>query len=217
MKANHSIANQLSLLGSFAETDQNQSGILALPDAEVIIQHHFFHQNESDRIFSRLYQNVAWKQEKTFLYGKQVALPRLTAWYGDTGKNYKYSKIVMEPQPWLPILEYIKSKVEERCGEHFNSVLLNLYRDGRDSIAWHSDDEQELGNNPEIGSLSFGGTRSFRMRHKFQKGIKSNLQLTHGSLLIMRGETQHYWQHQIPKTRKLTQPRINLTFRKILD
>ena len=121
----------------------------------------------------------------------------------------------MNPSPWIPVMEHLKRKLEEVCDEQFNSVLLNLYRSGSDSVAWHSDDEKELGKAPSIASLSFGDTRSFQLRHKFKKDLKLNIKLTHGSLLIMGGETQRYWQHQIPKTRSLVKPRINLTFRKI--
>ena len=189
--------------------------VYELPDAEIAMYPNFFSEDESDRIFADLYESVEWKQEEIFLYGKKIALPRLTAWYGDEGKTYTYSKIKMNPSPWIPVMEHLKRKLEEVCDEQFNSVLLNLYRSGSDSVAWHSDDEKELGKAPSIASLSFGDTRSFQLRHKFKKDLKLNIKLTYGSLLIMGGETQRYWQHQIPKTRSLVNPRINLTFRKI--
>ena len=218
MESSDSTYKQFSLLDDLAEeTDQSQVKAFSLPDAEIIMHHRFFHENESDGILANLYKTVEWKQENTFLYGRKVALPRLTAWYGDQEKSYTYSKIKMKAQPWIPILEHIKFQVEGGCGEKFNSVLLNLYRDGADSIAWHSDDEKELGQNPTIASLSFGDTRSFMLKHKFQKDLKLNIKLTHGSLLIMGGKTQHYWQHQIPKTPASTKPRINLTFRRIFQ
>jgi len=204
---------QFSLFDDPAE--QHQRRVLSLPDADIVTYSNVFSKDESTSIFTDLSENIHWKQEDTFLYGKKVALPRLTAWYGDQGKTYTYSKIKMNPNSLTSILEHIKRQVEEICGESFNSVLLNLYRNGSDSIAWHSDDEKELGENPVIASLSFGETRSFMLRHKFKKELKLNIELTHGSLLIMRGTTQHCWQHQIPKTRSSRKPRINLTFRKI--
>ena len=188
---------------------------LFLPDAEVIMYRDFFNRNESNQIFAELYDTINWKQEVTLLFGKQVTIPRLTAWYGDAGKSYTYSKIKMEPNLWTPTLITIKSKIEAIAGTLFNSVLLNLYRDGKDSVSWHSDDEPELGENPDIGSVSFGGTRRFMLRHKYQKEMKFEIQLTPGSFLLMKGVTQHFWQHQIPKVAKVNEPRINLTFRKV--
>src|SRR5205085_1550841 len=141
-------------------------------------------------------------------------LPRLTAWYGDAGKSYTYSHIAMKSEPWTPILLYIKNRIEEVVEVSFNSVLLNLYRSGKDSVSWHQDNERELGENPVIGSVSFGGIRRFQFRHRLKKDIgKVDLNLTPGSLLIMKGTTQQCWQHQIPKTSKPVLPRINLTFR----
>ncbi|MUG96173.1 alpha-ketoglutarate-dependent dioxygenase AlkB [Scytonema sp. UIC 10036] len=208
--------NQLSLLEEFEKSHHKIGSSLPMPDADVIVYDNFFSDNESDTIFSVLYETVTWRQEVTYLYGKQVALPRLTAWFGDKGKSYTYSKIKMEPQPWIPVLKAIKLQIEEASCQQFNSVLLNLYRDGRDSIAWHSDDEKELGTNPVIGSVSFGGTRHLMFRHKQTKELKFNIELTHGSLLLMQGTTQQFWQHQIAKTSKPVQPRINLTFRQII-
>ncbi len=144
-----------------------------------------------------------------------MPLPRLTAWYGDEGKSYTYSGIEQHPDPWTPTLKLIKSKVEEILEVTFNTVLLNLYRDGKDSVSWHSDDELELGENPIIASVSFGAVRRFSLKHKISKDYKIDLDLPNGSLLLMKGETQHFWQHQIAKTSKSVQPRINLTFRMI--
>lgn len=217
MKPNNSTYKQFSLFDNFTEkADQDKCNRLPLPNAEILVHFNFFREDKSNSIFTDLYKNILWKQEETLLYGKKVVLPRLTAWYGDPGKTYTYSKIKMRPNPWTPTLKYIKDQIEGICDEEFNSVLLNLYRDGSDSIAWHSDNEKELGENPTIASLSFGETRLFMLRHKFNKELKLSTKLTHGSLLIMKGETQRYWQHQIPKTRVLSKPRINLTFRRIL-
>lgn len=206
---------QLSLWQDAGERSLRQGEQLPMSDAEVILYRNFFDKNESDLIFSDLYNTTDWKQEVTKLFGKQVNLPRLTAWYGDTGKSYCYSKIRMEPILWTPTLIKIKSKIEDLINTQFNSVLLNLYRDGKDSVAWHSDDEPELGENPVIASVSFGATRRFMFRNKIQKELKYEIDLTHGSFLLMMGATQHCWQHQIPKTNRLMQPRINLTFRKV--
>lgn len=190
---------------------------LAMPDADVIFHRCLFSQKESDYFFAELHKNINWKQELIIIYGKPVPIPRLTAWYGDSGKSYNYSKIAMNPEPWTDILLKIKSEIESIAGVNFNSVLLNLYRNGSDSVAWHSDDEPELGTNPVIASVSFGGTRRFVFKHKYKKELdKIEINLTHGSFLVMKGTTQHLWQHQVPKTTKSAQPRINLTFRLIV-
>ncbi len=155
-----------------------------------------------------------WKQEKIKMYEKDISCPRLMAWYGEQQSDYAFSGISLSAKPWTEPLLAIKKRVEEECEISFNSVLLNLYRNGNDSIAWHSDDEKELGKNPLIASVSFGGTRKFKMRHKFSPDNFS-LNLTHGSLLIVKDETQHFWEHEVPKTKKFVEPRINLTFRTI--
>jgi alkylated DNA repair dioxygenase AlkB len=188
---------------------------LLLPDGDVVIYRALFDEKESNQLFIELYNNTKWRQESIKIYGKSVPIPRLTAWYGDSNQLYTYSKIAMSPEAWTPPLLEIKSKIESLSGVQFNSALLNLYRSGSDSVAWHSDDEPELGNNPIIGSVSFGGTRQFMFRHKYKKDLKKKVNLTCGNFLIMRGTTQHFWQHQIPKTAKPVEPRINLTFRVI--
>ena len=142
--------------------------------------------------------------------------PRLTAWYGDAGIAYRYSGITMQPEPWTRMLNEIKTRLEKFSGFTFNSVLLNLYRDGQDSMGWHRDDEKELGKNPAIGSVSFGDCRKFMIRHVQDRSLKNAINITNGSLLLMAGEMQHYWQHSIPKTAKPAGVRINLTFRKII-
>ena len=186
---------------------------LTIPDGALVIYHTLFNEKESNQLFTDLYNNTKWKQENIKIYGKSFPIPRVTAWYRDSRKSYTYSKIAMTPEPWIPALLEIKSKIEVLSGVQFNSVLLNLYRSGSDSVAWHSDDEPELGENPVIGSVSFGGTRRFMFRHKSKKELKKEVDLTHGSFLLMKGATQHFWQHQIPKTTKEIEPRINLTFR----
>lgn len=191
---------------------------LTMPEAEVALFHEFFTPNESDRFFKDLLNQTHWRQDKIRMYGKQIDLPRLTAWYGDPGKNYSYSGISMEPHPWTESLLRVKNRVSTAAGVRFNSVLLSLYRTGEDSLSWHQDDERELGEDPVIASVSFGGTRSFQFKHKVRKELnKVSIDLTHGSLLIMKGPTQRFWVHQVPKTAKPVAPRINLTFRVILD
>ncbi|WP_366918614.1 alpha-ketoglutarate-dependent dioxygenase AlkB [Acaryochloris sp. IP29b_bin.148] len=167
-------------------------------------------------IFAALQHEITWRQDSATIFGRRHLLPRLTAWYGDPGKSYRYSGIQMEPLPWTPTLRHIKAAIEPIAQVEFNSVLLNLYRHGQDSMGWHSDDEPELGSNPVIGSVSFGGCRRFLFRHKADRAIpKVELKLTNGSFLLMQGPTQHCWQHHIPKTKQPVEPRINLTFRVI--
>lgn len=200
---------------STEKQSQHIAESLSMPDADVVIYRNLFSEKESDRLLSELYNTTNWKQESIKMYGKSLPIPRLTAWYGNSGKSYTYSKIAMNPEPWSAALLEIKLKIEGLSGVEFNSVLLNLYRNGSDSVSWHSDDEPELGENPLIGSVSFGGTRRFIFRHKYKKELKKEVELTHGSFLIMRGATQHFWQHQIPKTVKSVESRINLNFRVI--
>lgn len=188
---------------------------LSMPDAEVTFYRKFFTQKESDDLFNTLFNEIKWRQDKMKVYGKEVDLPRKTAWYGEPDKSYTFSGISLDPEPWTSTLLLIKNRIEEVAKVNFNSVLLNLYRDGNDGISWHTDAEKELGKNPIIGSVSFGGTRRFMFRHKNNKDLKAEVELTHGSFLLMRGTTQHFWQHQIPKTSKKVNPRINLTFRVI--
>lgn len=174
----------------------------------------FFDKSTSDNYLQTLLDTINWKQEKMNMYGKDLLFPRLTAWYGDNDKPYSFSGITLKPKQWTKELLEIKSKVETKTDVSFNSVLLNRYRNGNDSISWHTDAEKELGKNPIIASVNFGATREFQLRHIHTKE-KLSIQLSHGSLLIMLGELQHLWQHQIPKTKKPVSERINLTFRVI--
>jgi alkylated DNA repair dioxygenase AlkB len=187
-----------------------------MPDADVCIYRDFFTREESDNIFQELLDTIKWQQDTIKYYGKEVNLPRLTAWYGDSGAYYTYSNISMHPHAWTPILSHIKGRIEKVAYANFNSVLLNLYRHGKDSVSWHQDNEPELGKNPIIASVSFGAVRLFQFKHKFKKDLsRFDTELTHGSLLIMKGSTQQFWQHKIPKTRRKVGKRINLTFRMI--
>lgn len=161
------------------------------------------------------FSNILWKQDSIKLYGKTIPLPRLTAWYGDNGKSYTYAGIKSEPNAWNKGLLYLKKETERLTGVDFNSVLLNWYRDGEDYLNWHADDEKELGLNPEIGSVNFGETRDFLLRRNIDATQKIVLPLKHGTLLIMRGELQHHWQHSVPKRKRVNGSRFNLTFRRI--
>jgi len=174
----------------------------------------FFPKGESDSFFKTLQTNIEWKQEGMKMYGKDLKFPRLTAWYGDNDKPYSFSGITLNPKKWTKEILDIKDKIEPMCEVIFNSVLLNLYRNGMDSISWHQDNEKELGINPVIASVSFGADRIFQLRHK-ETNEKLEINLQHGSLLIMKGAMQHFWQHQIPKTKDNKGVRINLTFRVI--
>ncbi|MBD2744865.1 alpha-ketoglutarate-dependent dioxygenase AlkB [Coleofasciculus sp. FACHB-1120] len=191
------------------------SAPLQLPDADIVFYPSLLDEQESDRLLTQLTETIDWRQDWITIYGRSMPQPRLTAWYANPGVSYTYSGITMHPSPWTRTLLDVKAKAEAVSGVVFNSVLLNLYRDGNDSMGWHSDDEPELGQNPVIGSLSLGGTRRFMLRHRSEKGLKHLLELTSGSFLLMQGTTQHYWQHQIPKTTRPVPPRINLTFRVI--
>lgn len=175
----------------------------------------FFSKKNSDLLLNELLNNIAWKQEPIKIFGKQVMQPRLTAWYGDAGKQYSYSGITMQPFNWTNSLQQIKTAIETKTGLSFNSALLNLYRDGKDSMGWHRDNEKELGLNPSIASVSFGASRIFKLRDYNNKAITQSIALTHGSLLLMKGETQHFWEHQVAKTTKPVSTRINITFRQI--
>lgn len=170
-----------------------------------------------DANFEDLCTSTQWKQEPITLFGREVMQPRLTAWYGDKGTEYRYSGLMNYPLSWTEALLEIKRQVEKISDCTFNSVLLNRYRHGQDSMGWHQDNEMELGDKPTIASVSLGAGRQFQMQHKFDKSLRRlNFELEHGSLLIMSGDTQRYWQHQVPKTKKDIGQRINLTFRTII-
>lgn len=182
-------------------------------DGETSYFNEFFQKKEADLFLEKLKNQIEWRQEPIKLFGKTIMQPRLTALYGNPEKPYGYSGIVMQPKPFTDFLMEIKSRVEENAHENFTHVLLNYYRDGKDSMGWHRDNESVLGINPTIASVSFGETREFQIRHYVKKNIKLRVPLSHGSLLIMSGSSQHHWDHQIPKTTKCEGLRINLTFR----
>jgi alkylated DNA repair dioxygenase AlkB len=186
-----------------------------LPDAEIIYFPDFLSKEKADSLFAELLETIPWQQDEITVYGKKHLQPRLTALYGNEGKPYSYSNITMHPHYWTLTLQKIKSLVENISETNFTTVLLNYYRDGNDSNGWHADNEKELGINPAIASLSLGAERNFQLKHNFDASQKMNIILENGSLLLMKGTTQHFWKHQVPKTAKPIGPRINLTFRSI--
>lgn len=213
---------------------------IKIPNGELIFSENFFNKKISDKsveyfqendtinwrhinwseisvsdLNKIVFKNIKWKQDSLKMYGKTVHLPRLTSWYGDPGKSYTYSGIKSEPNTWNEGLLYIKDKIEKVSLLKFNSVLLNWYRDGEDHLSWHADDEKELGKNPVIGSVNFGETRDFVIRRNDDYSKKIVIPLKHGSLLIMCGELQAFWQHSVPKRKKIKGSRFNLTFRRI--
>jgi alkylated DNA repair dioxygenase AlkB len=184
-----------------------------LPDADLEYYPNFFDFEKANELFEQLKTNVTWQQDEITIFGKTINQPRLTALYGNQGKPYSYSNIVMQPHSWSPLIMFIKNEIETVCNQNFTTVLLNYYRNGNDSMGWHADDEKELGRNPIIASVSFGAERVFQMKHNTIPNLKQNIILEHGSLLLVKGTTQHFWKHQIPKTSKPIAGRINLTFR----
>lgn len=209
---------QIDIFGDYnipqKSSNNAMEGLTVIENGEYVFYPNFFSKSESDSFLKNLLSSIAWKQESMNMYGKQVDFPRLTAWYGNNDKPYSFSGITLQPTPWTSEILTIKNRIESSENTVFNSVLLNLYRNGNDSISWHTDAEKELGINPVIASVSFGATRKFQLRHIRTKE-KLEIELPHGSLLIMKGELQHFWQHQIPKTSKPVRERINLTFRAI--
>jgi len=170
----------------------------------------FYSKSVADALFEQLRAETPWQQER----GRTGPFPRLTAWYADAGLTYSYSGVTHEALLWTPALLAVRLRVEDAAGTSLNSLLLNFYRDGQDSIGYHTDAEPELGTNPVIASISLGAVRQFVMKH-IETGEKMKYDLAHGSLLIMAGTCQHHWLHGVPKTKAVVRPRINLTFRKI--
>lgn len=172
-----------------------------------------WHSLDKDELDKVAFKNIEWHHDQIKMYGKIIFLPRYSAWYGDSDKPYTYSGLTLYPKPWNKGLLYIKDKLDQVAGVQFNSVLMNWYRNGEDYINWHTDAEKELGSNPTIGSVNFGATRRFQIRRIDDHNEKINVPLKHGTLLIMRGELQHFWQHAVPKERKVKESRFNMTFR----
>jgi len=170
---------------------------------------------EATGLFDQLRREVDWQQEAILIFGQRRLVPRLVAWHGNPAASYVYSGTEHHPLPWTPVLERIRDRASVLTGATFNAVLLNLYRDARDGMGWHADDEPELGRNPVIASVSLGAERRFCLRHRRRRDLKIDLPLPHGSLLCMGGATQHHWLHALPKTRRPAGERINLTFRQV--
>lgn len=186
---------------------------LSLPDATIYYYPSFFDEDFALKMYASLMENTPWRSDFIKVFGKVYPQPRLTALYANNGKSYSYSSISMKPLPFTTDLSLIKEKIEKILHVKFTTCLLNLYRDGKDSNGWHADNEKELGENPVIASVSLGADRFFHLKHRYHKNLKTKLLLHEGSLLVMSGVTQKYWLHQIPKTMKPVNPRINLTFR----
>tara|TARA_X000000950_G_C13894188_1_gene652117 strand:+ start:2461 stop:3048 length:588 start_codon:yes stop_codon:yes gene_type:complete len=174
----------------------------------------FLSPSAADGLMQRIEQQTNWTQREIIIFGKAVMQPRLMAWYGD--REYCYSGISLAPVNWHPTLLNLKSTIEQQCAARFNTALLNLYRNGEDSMGWHQDNEQSLGEQPVIASLSLGVERKFKFKHIDNKCMNVDINLAHGSLLIMAGLTQHKWKHCLPKTRRSIGTRINITFRNVL-
>ena len=179
------------------------AGPLLNRDGIVEYRPSLFSSAESEELFGALLTTTPWQHDEVILFGQKRVLPRKVAWHGDGDFSYSYSGTSKTASPWSPALLL------------FNSCLLNLYHDGSEGMGWHSDDEKTLGRNPVIASVSFGAERIFKLKHRETKEVISVL-LENGSLLVMKGETQHHWLHAMPKTKKITTPRINLTFRTFL-
>jgi alkylated DNA repair dioxygenase AlkB len=198
----------------FSATDVLQK--IPIPDAELCYLHGLELERSPEDILRQLVADTPWRQETLVVWGKLFSQPRLVAWYGDRDSSYTYSGIKLTPLPWTDLLLDIKRRVERVAGSSFNSVLLNYYRDNRDSMGFHSDDEPELGERPIIASLSLGDERTFVLKHKTKEFVKPvRLRLASGSLLLMKGETQRHWKHGIAKETHPCGRRVNLTFRRI--
>lgn len=193
----------------------NLDSEINLPDCELLYFPDFLEKKQADFYFNSLHKNVAWQQDDIKVFGKVYAQPRLTSLYANNNKPYSYSNITMHPHIFFKELLELKEQVDEKAKTNFTTCLLNLYRNGKDSNGWHADNEKELGKNPIIASLSLGAPRYFHLKHNTDNTLKHKMILDHGSLLIMKGPTQHFWKHQLAKTAKQVGERINLTFRVI--
>lgn len=186
-----------------------------LPDADVRLWRGAFGAQEAAALFARLLETIDWRTEEVLIFGQRRQVPRLVAWHGDPGAHYVYSGTAHAPLPWTAELAQVRQRVEALTAREFNSVLLNRYRDGRDGMGWHADDEPELGRDPAIASVSFGAPRRFSLRHRRRRDLRCSIELGPGDLLLMSGPTQHHWLHALPKTSRPVGERLNLTFRRI--
>lgn len=201
----------MDLFGNLADANEN----LLPKDGTVNYYGKFLEKEEADAFYLQLLENIEWKNDEAVIFGKKILTKRKVAWYGDDNYEYTYSNSTKKAIPWTPELLKLKALAEEKTGEKFNSCLLNLYHSGDEGMAYHSDGEKDLKKNGAIASLSFGAERKFSFKHKFTKE-KVDLLLEHGSLLVMKDQTQSFWLHRLPPTKKVFTPRINLTFRTIV-
>ena len=189
--------------------------IVAHNNLKIRVEDNFFNSNESDEFLNKLIKNLSWESMMIKMFGKDLKIPRLQCWIGDEGCDYKYSSKKLNRHDWNEELAFIRNKILKELKIDFNSVLANYYRDGKDSMGWHSDNEKELGPNPTIASISFGSERNLYFRNKITRETISIPQ-AHGCLIMIDGKTQKNWEHSIKKTQKIIGPRINLTFRNII-
>lgn len=196
-----------------ALADETLRHSFVLSDARVYLVDPFLAPEEAGAFFDALLRGIRWRQDTIKLWGKVHDVPRLQQWFADEGMVYTWSGIRMEPEPWSASLERLRARLQEALGLRFNTALANLYRDGNDTVGWHADDEPELGDAPVIASISLGATRDFVLRHRTRTELVQSISLSHGSLLVMEGETQEHWKHCVPRRKRVHAPRINLTFR----
>lgn len=195
------------------EPERSQWQAIDAPDAQIALLHGFLDPSTASSLLALLLAEVQWRSDTIEVFGRRHPLPRLHQWYGEPGKVYTWSGIRMEPLPWSKAVMEVRRRVELATGVRFDAVLVNLYRDGDDTVGWHADDEPELGVAPVIASVSLGAERDFVLRHRDPAVGRVCLRLPHGSLLWMAGETQACWQHALPRRRRVREPRVNLTFR----
>ncbi|MBA8884620.1 alpha-ketoglutarate-dependent dioxygenase AlkB family protein [Dokdonella fugitiva] len=203
------------LFGTGLPADADRLRTLDLPGADLRYAACAWPPAQADALRDALLDEIPWAPHVLRIFGRDVPTPRLSCWMGDAGAAYTYSGARFTPTPWTPTVARLRDELHERYGLAFNSVLANLYRDGRDTVGWHSDDEAELGPEPVIASLSFGAPRTFRLRARHTRTPALSIELAHGSLLVMEGATQRLYQHALPRRAGVTAPRINLTFRRI--
>lgn len=197
--------------------DNLESGIaLPIEDGQLHYFPNAFTEIEANALVRQCITDIPWRQDRISIAGRMIPIPRLQCWYGDPQAHYSYSNLALSPQPWPEFLMEVKTRIETLTTHTFNCALANQYRDGSDSVDWHSDDELELGRAPIIASLSLGANRVFELKHRYKKQLpRPKILLGHGSVLVMKGSTQRYWRHRIAKVKGLDEARINLTFRHI--
>lgn len=210
----HQTKNQQPLLHKFMDLFNNSSNLLPY-DGEAIYYGPILTPTEADYYLNAMLHNIAWKNDEAIIFGRHIITKRKVAWYGNESYEYTYSNTTRQALPWTKELSQLKALVEKYTHNQFNSCLLNLYHDGNEGMAWHSDDEKALGKNTVIASLSLGAERKFAFKHR-QTKYGTSLMLQNGSLLVMQGSTQAHWLHSIPKTTRVSRPRVNLTFRTMI-